>query len=403
MRLFYGFLLLLLFSFSPLLLRGQSHSIDEVEVALHSTEGLRFMTKDTSSAMNVRFRLQNRVDFETEASFDAGLVDQNGFVKRLRIRSNGFILSKKITYAFQLGFSPGDMDISNSPYPQIIRDAVVFYRFSEKFKIGFGQTKLPGNRQRVISSGEQQFVDRSLVNATFNIDRDFGLHSYYKTSLGNVGLNLQGSISTGDGRNVTDRVEGNAYTGRLEILPLGKFKMDGDYFEGDWAYEEKPKISLGSTYSFNNNATRVGGQIGRDLYQPSDITTIMADALIKYRGWASSAEFVYRDADNPITTNEENQIRHIYIGTGLNTQLSYQFRNHLEFALRYSNLEVADKIGAIAEEVEEYTVGATYYYRWHRIKFQSDVTFQEREIPLNGVEEEDRNPVIFRFQVEFGI
>lgn len=389
--------------FFPFLIQAQTHSIDEVTVALHSAEGLRFMTKDSSSAINIRFRMQNRVDFESETSFDAGLIDQNGFVKRMRLRSAGFIMSKKITYSFQLGFSPGDMDISNSPYPQIIRDAIVFYRASENFKIGFGQTKLPGNRQRVTSSGEQQFVDRSLLNATFNLDRDFGMQAYYKTKIGNAGLNLQGALSTGDGRNVTDREEGLAYTGRVEILPLGKFKLDGDYFEGDWAYEEKPKIALGGTFSFNDNATRVGGQIGRDLYQSSDITTVMADAIVKYRGWAATSEFVYRDATNPITRNAENQIRNIYIGSGINTQLSYQFRNHVEIAARYTNLEVDDKIGAIAEEVEEYTVGVNYYYRWHRIKFQSDLTFQEREIPLNGIDDMDTNPIIFRFQVEFGI
>src|SRR5690349_10943318 len=124
-RFFYACFTLLFCSFFPILLFAQTHSIDEVDVALHSTEGLRFMTKDSSSAINIRFRMQNRVDFESEASFDAGLIDQNGFVKRMRLRSAGYILSKKLTYSFQLGFSPGDMDISNSPYPQIIRDAIV--------------------------------------------------------------------------------------------------------------------------------------------------------------------------------------------------------------------------------------------------------------------------------------
>ena len=403
MRFIYRFVPLFIFFIFPFLLRAQTNSLDEVDVALHSSEGLRLMTKDSSSAINIRFRMQNRVDFESEASFDAGLIDQNGFVKRMRLRSAGYVMSKRVTYSFQLGFSPGDMDISNSPYPQIIRDAMVFYRASDNFKIGFGQTKLPGNRQRVVSSGEQQFVDRSLLNATFNLDRDFGMQAYYKTNLGKAGLNLQGALSTGDGRNITDRGKGMAYTGRVEFLPMGKFKMGGDYFEGDWAYEETPKISLGSTYSFNDNATRVGGQIGRDLYQSSDITTVMADALIKYRGWASATEYVYRNAANPITRNDENLIRNIYIGSGLNTQLSYQFRNHLEIAARYTNLEVNDKIGAIAEEVEEYTIGVNYYYRWHRVKIQSDITFQKREIPLNDIDEEDRNPVILRFQVEFGI
>jgi hypothetical protein len=40
---------------------------------------------------------------------------------------------------------------------------------------GFGQTKLPGNNQRVVSSGSLEFTDRTINNSRFNIDRDFGL------------------------------------------------------------------------------------------------------------------------------------------------------------------------------------------------------------------------------------
>src|SRR5688572_26786056 len=201
MRHFYLLRLIFLFSIICNVSFGQSHGIDEVDIALHSTEGLRFMTKDSSSAINLRFRMQNRVDLQTRSADDLGLITDNGYIKRLRLRTAGYLMSTKLTYSLQLGFSPGDMDITNSPTPQIIRDAIVFYRFSKRLRVGFGQSKLPGNRQRVISSGEQQFVDRSIVNATFNLDRDFGFQGYYKENFGNLVLNLQGALSTGDGRN----------------------------------------------------------------------------------------------------------------------------------------------------------------------------------------------------------
>jgi hypothetical protein len=43
----------------------------------------------------------------------------------------------------------------------------------------FGQTKLPGNNQRVVSSGSLEFTDRTINNSRFNIDRDFGLFLDY--------------------------------------------------------------------------------------------------------------------------------------------------------------------------------------------------------------------------------
>ena len=56
-------------------------------------------------------------------------------------------------------------------------DAVLKNHINENWSLWFGQTKLPGNRERVYSSQELQFVDRSLVNARFNLDRDVGVQT----------------------------------------------------------------------------------------------------------------------------------------------------------------------------------------------------------------------------------
>src|SRR5690606_39523031 len=67
---------------------------------------------------------------------------------------------------------------------------------------------------------------------------------------------LRGAISSGDGRNITASDRGLAYTGRLELLPLGRFTNGGDYFEGDLVREPKPKISVGLTLTSNQDAIR---------------------------------------------------------------------------------------------------------------------------------------------------
>jgi hypothetical protein len=51
----------------------------------------------------------------------------------------------------------------------------VLYKPTKNWTIGFGQTKLPGNNQRVVSSGSLEFTDRTINNSRFNIDRDFGV------------------------------------------------------------------------------------------------------------------------------------------------------------------------------------------------------------------------------------
>src|SRR5690606_26761425 len=103
----------------------------------------------------------------------------------------------------------------------IVRDAVIFYNFSDDFYASFGINKLPGNRQRITSSGSQQFAERSFVNSKFNIDRDFGLKFYLDKKLGSTPIKLSAAITTGEGRVAEKTDDGLAYTGRAEILPLG--------------------------------------------------------------------------------------------------------------------------------------------------------------------------------------
>ncbi len=380
---------------------SQNHQVNYADVVVDQMEGIRFLARDSSVGINLRFRIQNRADFTTKAGNDLSLASKGGYIKRLRLRSSGFLYSKKLTYSFQLGFSPGDMDVENSEHPQLIRDAVVFYQFTPRLKIGFGQTKLPGNRQRVISSGEQQFVDRSIVNATFTIDRDFGLFAFYQNQLGSMPIHVQAALSNGDGRNASPREgSGVAYTARVEALPLGEFAMDGDYFEGDWAREKTPKLSVGVSFSENDNAYRTGGQIGQNILGFTDIQSSMADLIFKYNGWATYHEWIQRKANNLVFPAEGDDFQYVYAGQGYNGQLSYQFPNHFELAGRYSVITPEQEIQRLTRQTKQYTLAANYYIRWHRIKLQSDLTYQTQEdLSANATQDN----WILRLQLELGI
>jgi hypothetical protein len=320
----------------------------------------------------------------------------------MRIRSFGHLGSKKLTYQFQLGFTPGDADIENSGFYNVLRDAVIFYKPTEGLELGMGLTKLPGNRQRVISSGEQQFVDRSLSNATFNIDRDAGAFINYTNTFGShQRFNLRGAISTGKGRNFDVQNAGLAYTGKIEFLPLGDFSFEGDYFEGDWVREPKPRLSLAAAYSYNEDAVRTGGQIGEVLYASSDIRTFISDILFKYQGFALYSEFIRRKGSNPLTYNAANDLRYVYEGTGFNLQASYMLPNYLELAGRYTAITPDKELKIATLPTRQYTFAITRYIRWHRVKVQSDITFQD--VLLENDIFNSRDGWLLRFQVELGI
>ena len=218
------------------------------------------ISKDSLFLLNLRFRMQNRFGFNT-VSREGFRVDQVDFrVRRLRLRLDGYVLSPKIQYYIQLGFSKSDLDLESGGYAQPIRDAIVYYFLNPNLYVGFGQSKLPGNRERVISSGNLQFADRSIANGFFTLDRDFGFFGYYTyQTKGRSQIQLKGAINTGEGRNPSVGDNGLSYTGRIEYLPFGNFKNNGDYSEGDLEFEENPKLTLGVSYNLNKNAHRTRG------------------------------------------------------------------------------------------------------------------------------------------------
>lgn len=363
-------------------------------------KGIGIISPDSLYQMNIRFRMQNRVSLIDEGEE----TDVEAMVRSLRLRFDGFVGDPKYHYAIQLSFSPEDVgEIHDDSDLNIIRDAMFFYVPDEHWQIGFGQTKLPGNRQRINSSGALQLTDRSINNSRFNIDRDFGLQIYY---LGRVDegfvYNIKTAVSTGEGRNwLRDFDDGLAYTGRLELFPLGSFSKNGAFFEGDVARETIPKVMLSGSYQFNNNALRANGQRGDMLFEPKNIHTVLADAIAKYQGWALMLAYMQKNADDPLTFNPENpeQIRYVFNGKGYDAQMSYLFLNNYELIGRFSRTIPDDEIFSLSPKQNQMSVGVTKYIWEHAFKLQAELTKNQYEF-FDGTEDDDW---YVRFQVEIGI
>ena len=187
-------------------------------------KGITFRPKSNWFSLTMRFRMQNMVGLSFDKDFTLTKTDAQ--VKRLRLRFDGYIYSPKLVYSVQLGFTSYDTEPLPNGNMNIVRDAIVYYVPSPKWNIGFGQTKIKANRARINSSSALQFVDRSIVNSEFNLDRDFGFFGEYNMR-GGEGFNLsaKGSVTLGEGRNWGSSSNGGlAYTGRLELYPLGRFK-----------------------------------------------------------------------------------------------------------------------------------------------------------------------------------
>lgn len=355
-------------------------------------KGIGITTPDSLYQVQMRFRMQNR--FEGDLTND-NQVRYSTEIRRLRLRFDGYVIDPKFAYTLQLSFSPGDVGGSSV---NIIRDAMVYYRPDKYWSLGFGQTKLPGNRQRVNSSGALQLTDRSITNAMFNIDRDFGFFAAYQNAQ-SFGYNIKTAITSGEGRNFTGEDKGLAFTGRIELFPLGRFQKGGEFFEGDLKREETPKLYIGSTYHFNNKATKAQGQRGDKLLEERDLHSFFTDVALKYNGWALMGSYMQRTTSNPITSDGVNPDVYVQAGYGFDTQASYVFTNQWEISGRYSYLTPQSELRTFVPKQNELALGVTKYIWEHTFKVQIEVARSEK-IPFVGA---STNDWYVRFQVEIGI
>lgn len=363
--------------------------------------GLGLTSPDSLFQFNIRFRMQNRMTYLQEEDTE-GAID--GQIRRLRLRFDGYVGDPKFLYAIQLSFAPGDVgEVQEGENVNIIRDAVLFYRPNRHWSIGFGQTKLPGNRQRVNSSGALQLTDRTINNARFNIDRDFGFQVHnLNESFDKFSYNFKAAVSMGEGRNSTeDPDNGLAYTGKIELFPLGAFTRDGSYFEGDLVREATPKLLFSGAYQFNNKGRRTQGQLGTELYDKRDMQSILLDAMLKYSGWSFQTAYMQRIADNPVTFNplDESDVQYVFTGHGFDYQLSYIFPSDYEIIGRFSTQRVEDDIHFYTPHTNQYSLGLTKYIWEHSFKMQGEFTLNDMEY-FNG---SNRQDWYIRFQVEIGI
>tara|TARA_R110000787_G_scaffold7987_12_gene26906 strand:+ start:3043 stop:4245 length:1203 start_codon:yes stop_codon:yes gene_type:complete len=360
--------------------------------------------KDSTWSMKVATRMQI-LSIGQWGSNSGELTDPefSSLVRRARLKFDGFAYSTKLKYKLELGLSNRDISggsefTSNSP--RYILDAVLKWNFSGNFVLWMGQTKLPGNRERVISSGDLQQVDRSLLNSRFNIDRDMGVQLRHHFNLSkNFIVKEMFAISQGEGRNVTTgNLGGHQYTSRVEFLPMGNFASKGDYKGSDLKFEPKPKLAIGITYDLNNNAVKnrsnQGSYMANDVgFYETNISTFFVDAMFKYKGFSLMGEYANRDAKDPFAKNSDGSLTGdiVQVGNGLNLQTGYLLSKTLEISGRYTNIQLdEDIVGKAAEN--QYTLGISKYIVGHKLKIQTDISYLDVA--------DKSNQLMLRFQVD---
>lgn len=352
-------------------------------------KGLHITAADSSFSMKFSMRFQSL--YQGQLDLDSDDWSDRFLIRRSRLKFDGFVYNPKFTYKVELGLTNRDTgggDIDESGHTaRIILDAVAKWEFRKNWSLWFGQTKLPGNRERVISSQKLQFVDRSLLNSRFTLDRDIGVQLRHKGKLGDQGVFKQMlSLSMGEGRDITaENTGGYDYTFRAEYLPFGEFASKGDYFGADLKREQRPKLALGFTYDINNDAARQRGQLGAFVQDSdgnqftNDLSTVFIDAMFKYNGFSFMGEYANKSgSDNAFATlNNGSTIKYV-TGDAINLQVGQLIGKNSELAFRYTSVSPDDVAFSGLREETQYTLGLSKYIVGHSLKVQTDFSYTDR-------------------------
>jgi hypothetical protein len=348
----------------------------------HTSQGFIFKTEDERFEMQIGARLQLRfslpddqdpVTFADFTNQDFGVFKIN----RARLKVGGHAYQPWLKYYFEY-------ELSRS----ILLDYRVMIEKWPWLNIKAGQWKVEFTRERYISSGNQQLVDRSLVNRTFTIDRQQGVEVLGNLDGGGIAnFDYWLGIFTGTGRGATQNDDKKMmYFGRFQWNFLGR---ELPFSGGDLNISPQP-AGIIAFAAVNNNSpytafSSMGGAQLNGFEGTNDsqykVNQFQIESAFNYKGFTWSSEFHRKNIyDNFDKTSTE--LGGFYVTTGyFFGQILDFWPEPLEMAARYAVIK--PDLSAQNNEQIEAGVALNYFFAAHKNKLTTEVTrfmFQDQTL-----------------------
>ncbi len=382
----------------------------------YGSKGFRFQTRDGKFQTNLQWRAQLRYSnpFDADPRQLPGFEDTPGGsfeMRRLRMKIGGYGFKPWVKYYFEVDLQP-----ARDPDADAISSAarVIDYRVDlakwEAIGLRVGQWKIDFNRERVDSSGKQQFVERSIVNRIFTVDRQVGVQlkgRLFRESLAD--LRYWAGVFNGEGLATRNVGGDNMYIGRLQWNFLGR---DIGYTQTDVEYSELPIASLAF-----GGATTIGpctrwsssgcgnldgfarpSQAADDQYK---INQYVQETALKYRGFSFQQEYHRKNIDDRVE-NIKNNLTGGYAQTGYFFHGLFEaFPKPLELAVRYAFVDEPNAVDRTLENNrKEYSAVANWFFSGHRNKLTVDYSYLTIDDGLLNVSDSE-NRIRFQWDVSF--
>ena len=252
-----------------------------------------------------------------------------------------------------------------------------------------GQFKVEYNRERVDSSGAQQFVERSIVNRPFTIDRQTGPSVRGRLFAGSLADSRYAfGVFTGTGRGGgVDENRRPMYVGRWQWNFL---KRDLPYSQSEVARRKEPAASLAfgavsNIGEYTRFSSGGGGQLPGFESGDSDrykLTQYLGEFALHGRGLSIQAEYHWKRIED----REENQTTQFdgwYAQAGYFPHEAFSgFPEPLEIAVRVARVD--SKEGVLLPADRELTFAGNWFFNGHNNKITVDASYLRSTLPLGS-------------------
>ncbi len=351
---------------------------------------------------NYKLQIQSRLQFRYSYPFDNNPTSYSDFelaetqtfkINRARLKVGGNVFQKWIKFYWEYDFVGSNL--------------LDFRLMIEKFKflkIKVGQWKIHYNRERIISSGKQQTVERSIITRPFTIDRQQGISIYGRLKgKGIADINYWFSVLTGTGRGSRSNDDKNLmFMSRFQWNIFGR---ELEFTSSDTKYHNKPTgliavAGVTNRSPYTRFSTSGGGQLeGFEAGEPGQyrVNQFLVETAFMHKGFSWQQEFHWKEIND-----KKNDAVTVLLGNYL--QLGYFFHylwniipKPLEVAFRYSNYN-PDRNTA-SDNHQEYSLNINWFFNDHLNKLTAEISYLNIQRYLNDTASDVR----FRLQWDVSI
>ena len=350
-------------------------------------KGFEFNTSDNKFLLQIQGRLQLRLSTpgdQDPVTYDDYLTENKTAFKinRARLKIGGHAYEPWLKYYFEYELSQ-----SNLLDFRIMLEKWEFLSFKA------GQWKVEFTRERFISSGEQQMVDRSLINREFTLDRQQGLEVYgHLKGKGILDFNYWAATLTGTGRGSTTNDDNNImYFGRAQWNFLGREVG----FEGsDLEFHEKPAAYVAFAAATNQSPyTRFsqagGGSLaGFEDGEPGQyrVNQNNLESAFLYKGFSAQTEWHHKEIIDKLNGNATTQLRGYYVQGGYFFHYLFDwFPKKMEIAARYAEFKPNTDLPENLQT--ETSIACNWFFHRHKCKLTGEgsyFSYQDRSLPYES-------------------